>query len=71
MAKRVELEKLLEIAPGIGNFSEATTLSSMSNRRTAAPGAPWSVPPEMQPEEKVALYNRKTKVEGHLKFSVS
>ena len=40
----------------------------MTNRRTTAPGAPWDMPPEMQPGEKVALYNRKKNAAGHLKI---
>ena len=60
--------KTSKLASGTVDSSEATALSSMTNRRTTAPGAPWDMPPEMQPGEKVALYNRKKNAAGHLKI---
>ena len=56
--------KNVEIVPGFGEDCEPVTLLSMANRRTSAQ---WGLR-EMQPEEKIAIYNRKKSADGHLKM---
>ena len=57
----------LEVVAGFGGDCEAVALLSVAGKKTPTLPGQWSVP-ELQAEEKIAVYNRQKSAGAHLKM---